>query len=165
MDSYFKNKGSNQEIQGRGPRRVNSKYSNSGVNPLCPETFPKRKNYQGVKRFDNIKSREISGVIKDTQNPESRLFLEFCQRRTRPETQRYNEWSKKKQENDFKFKEVLPFGGVIKKGGNLGRQGRKDFEKRRNQDLGEVLFNPDSAWKSSKLVVGFWKNLTNRGTH
>lgn len=81
--------------------------------------------------------------------------MEFCQRRVKPETKRYNEWSKKKQENDFKFKEVLPFGGVIKKGGNLGRKGKEDFEKRRDQNLGGVLFNPDSIWKSKKQSVSF----------
>ena len=81
--------------------------------------------------------------------------MEFCKRRERPETKRYNEWCKKKKESDFKFKEVLPFGGVIKKGCNLGRKGKNDFEKRRNQKLSEVVFNPDSAWKVRNLKVNY----------
>ena len=105
--------------------------------------------FQGVKRFDNIKSNQVT---EDVQNPESRLFLEFKQRRLRPETKRYNEWTKQKQENDFKFREVLPFGGVIKRGGNLDRRARDDFEKRREQNLEGVVFDPHSTWNKKNKV-------------
>lgn len=80
------------------------------------------------------------------------MFLEFKARRTRPETARYNEWNKQKQDKDFKFREVLPFGGIIKKGGALGRQARDDFEKKREQDFEGVVFQPDSAWGRARKV-------------
>ena len=70
----------------------------------------------------------------------------------RPETARYNQWNQNKQENDFKFKEVLPFGGIIKKGGNLGRKARDDFEQKRSQNFEGVVFQPDSAWNRINKV-------------
>lgn len=136
----------------RGPKRVNSKYSNSGVNPLCPETFPQQKQFQGVRRFDNIKSRR--GLTSDVQNPQSRLFLEFKERRIRPETQRYNKWAHDKQEHDFRFKEVLPFGGIIKKGNGIGRQARDEFDKRHGEELKANLFNVETPWGANKGKVG-----------
>lgn len=86
--------------------------------------------------------------------------MEFVQRRTRPETTRYNQWNEKKKEEDFKFREVLPFGGIIKKGGNLGRKAKEKFEKNRNQNLEGVVFQPDTAWdRPQNVTISFIKYL------
>jgi hypothetical protein len=47
---------------------------------------------------------------------------------------------------------VLPFGGIIKKGGNLGRKAKDEFEKNRKQNLEGVVFQPDTAWDRPKRV-------------
>ena len=46
-----------EPIPARGTKRVDSKYSISGTNPLLPNTFPDPKYNPGVKRYDNIKSK------------------------------------------------------------------------------------------------------------
>ena len=49
----------NQVDPGRGLKKVNTKFSLSGINPIMPSTFPEQKEYQGVKRFENI----ISNIL------------------------------------------------------------------------------------------------------
>ena len=66
----------------------------------------------------------------------------------RPETKRYNHWCKtKKEEEEFKFKEVLPFGGVI----NRNNDPQQNINPR-SEPFSNVVFHPDESWNKRKNV-------------
>lgn len=80
------------------------------------------------------------------------MFIELKSRATRPETLQYRKWEEKRKADDFKFREVLPFGGVVQRGGGTKKFSRDNFEKMHPDEMGNVLFNPENSWNQKKMV-------------
>ena len=81
------------------------------------------------------------------------MFMQLGNHKVRPETQRYQKWCKQKKEEEFRFQEVLPFGGIVNKKGRMGRYSKEQPQKNRSEPVGHLMFNPDPAWKKLKSVM------------
>ena len=94
--------------------------------------------------------------IKDEVSDKNALFMEIKRKKKRPETSNYEEINKKKQEKFFKFREVLPFGGVIHKNGGKGLEYKYAFDKNRSEPLSHLMSNPYSKWSTQDKVISFY---------
>lgn len=79
------------------------------------------------------------------------MFIEV-KKKQKPETKKYEEINKQKNEKFFKFKEVLPFGGMIYEKRAKGKNFKHTFDATRSEPLSHLINNPNPIWNPSKNV-------------